>query len=128
MSSVGCILKVLVSCFYNCLLILGLALFWIMFVGESHLLLWDALCSFCCIVEEILMRESFCSPKYRGCCLILKFVAKPSEKKKEENGELSFKPFCDLIQTFGNTLLVNKVYWIMFLFNGVDSCSISASG
>jgi len=75
MSSLRCILKVLVSCLYSCLLILGLALFWIMFVGECHLLLRDVLCSFCHMVEEILMHESFYSLKYKGCYLVFNFVA-----------------------------------------------------
>ncbi len=103
-------------------------MFWIMFVGECHLLLWDVLCSFCCMVEEVFMCESFCFPKYRGCYRIFNFVAKPSEEEEEESGEPSFKPFCDLIIAFQNTLQVNEVYWIMFLFNGVDFCSIFASG
>jgi hypothetical protein len=62
------------------------------------------------MVEEILMRESFCSFKYKGCCLVFNIVAKLSEEKEEKSGELTFKPFCDMIKTFGNTLSMSKVY------------------
>ncbi len=56
------------------------------------------------------MCESFCSPKYRGCYPIFNFVGKLGEEEEEESGELSFKPFCDLIKAFGNTLPVSEVY------------------
>jgi hypothetical protein len=62
------------------------------------------------MVEEVLMCESFCSPKYRGCYPIFNFVGKLGEEEEEESGELSFKPFCDLIKAFGNTLPVSEVY------------------
>jgi hypothetical protein len=62
------------------------------------------------MVEEILMHESFYSLKYKGCYLVFNFVAEPSEEKDEENGELSFKPFCDLIKTLRNRLPMSKVY------------------
>ncbi len=56
------------------------------------------------------MCESIFSPKYRGCCPLFNFVTKLYEEKEEKSGELSFKPFCDPIKTFGNTLLMSKVY------------------
>ncbi len=56
------------------------------------------------------MHESFYSLKYKGCYLVFNFVAEPSEEKDEENGELSFKPFCDLIKTLRNRLPMSKVY------------------
>jgi hypothetical protein len=54
------------------------------------------------------MCESFCSPEYKSCCLVINFIVKPNEKEEKENGELSFKPFCDLFKAFGNTLLVTR--------------------
>jgi hypothetical protein len=56
------------------------------------------------------MCESFCSLKYKGCCLVFNIVVEFSEKKEEKSGELTFKPFCDMIKSFGNTLPVSKVY------------------
>jgi hypothetical protein len=38
------------------------------------------------MVEEVLMCESFCFPKYRGCCPIFNFVTKPSEKEEDDVG------------------------------------------
>jgi hypothetical protein len=62
------------------------------------------------MMEEVLMCESFCSHEYKGCCLVFNFIVELGEEKEEDNGELSFKPFCDLVKTFGNTLPISKVY------------------
>jgi hypothetical protein len=62
------------------------------------------------MVEEVLMCESFCSLEYNGCCLVFNFIVELGEKEEKESGELSFKPFCDLIKSFGNTLPMSKVY------------------
>jgi hypothetical protein len=62
------------------------------------------------MVEEVLMCESFCFPKYMGCYPIFNFVGKLGEEKEKESAEPLFKPFCDLIITFGNTLPMNEVY------------------
>jgi hypothetical protein len=38
------------------------------------------------MVEEVLVHESFCSPKYMGYYLVFNFVAEPGEEKEKESG------------------------------------------
>jgi len=70
------------------------------------------------------MCESFCSLKYKGCCLVFNIVADFNEENEEKSGELTFKPFCDTIKTFGEYIaneqgILNYVpiQWCGFLLN-----------